>query len=203
MIERSCRQPCLAAAILFLLVSFPAASGAAERRSWTTLTDCEYMSSKDNDGDSFRVRCNTNEFVLRLYFVDAPETTLTYPERVRQQSEHFGITLDATLKAGIKARERAKRLLQEHFVVITRWAIAAGRGREPRYYGIVEVDGKSLAEVLIKEGLAQAKGIAPSPPTGEKSGAYRERLQALEREAHRQRTGAWAGAAESKDENRN
>ncbi len=52
---------------------------------------------KDNDGDSFRVRCGDKEFRARLYFVDAPETTLTYAERTREQSLHFGITLDETM----------------------------------------------------------------------------------------------------------
>jgi len=28
-----------------------------------------------------------NEFLLRLYCVDAPETNLRYPERTREQSE--------------------------------------------------------------------------------------------------------------------
>jgi hypothetical protein len=52
---------------------------------------------KDNDGDSFRVRCGDKEFRARLYFVDAPETTLTYAEGTHEQSLHFGITLDETM----------------------------------------------------------------------------------------------------------
>jgi endonuclease YncB( thermonuclease family) len=158
------------------------------------------VATKTGDGDSFHVRSGTNEFSLRLYYVDAPEATLTYPERVRLQSEHYGITLDATLKAGAQARERTKELLREPFVVRTRWASAAGRARETRYYGIVEADDKSLAEVLVSEGLAQTKGMAPNLPGGEKGRAYMGRLESLEREARQKRLGAWATAPEEKKE---
>jgi endonuclease YncB( thermonuclease family) len=175
-------------------------SHAAESKSWVTLTNCQYVATKDGDGDSFRVHSDTNEFILRLYYVDAPEATLTYPERVRQQSEHYGITLDERLKAGAKARERVSELLREPFLVRTRWASAAGRGRETRYYGIVEVGGKSLAELLVSEGLAQTKGVAPNLPSGEKASAYMKRLEDLEGEARQKRVGAWASAREKKKE---
>ena len=63
-------------------------------------------------------------------------------------------------------------------ITVTRWASAAGRGRETRDYGFVEVGGKSLAEVLVSEGLAQSKGVAPNLPDGEKASAYMHKLQA-------------------------
>ena len=176
------------------------ASLAAESRPWVTLTNCQYVTTKSNDGDSFRVRDGTNEFSLRLYYVDAPESTLTYPERVRQQSEHYGITLDETLKIGAKARDRTQEFLRESFTVRTRWASAAGRGRETRYYGIVEVGRRSLAELLVSEGLAQTKGVAPNLPSGEKASAYRKRLEDLEGAARQKRVGAWASAPEQKKE---
>jgi endonuclease YncB( thermonuclease family) len=162
---------------------------AAERREWVTLTDCQYVAAKDNDGDSFRVRCGTNEFNLRLYFVDAPETNLRYPERTREQSEYFAVTLDETMRAGAKARDTVQETLREPFVVWTRWASAAGRGRETRYYAFVETGGKSLAEVLVGQGLARTKGVFANLPTGEKAKAYVERLEALEREARQKRLG--------------
>ncbi|MFI5365250.1 MAG: hypothetical protein ACHQ4J_06465, partial [Candidatus Binatia bacterium] len=74
------------------------------------LTDCQYVPHADNDGDSFCVRCGAKEFVVRLYFVDAPETNLAYPERTRDQAEYFGATLDQTMtvrgEAGGVRRER-------------------------------------------------------------------------------------------------
>ena len=114
--------------LTFLLFVALGPRSAAERREWVTLTDCQYVAAKDNDGDSFRVRCGTNEFNLRLSVVDAPETDLRYPERTREQSEYFGVTLDEAMKAGTKAKEAMQAVLQAAFVVRTRWASAAGRG---------------------------------------------------------------------------
>ena len=186
--------------ILIVLSLGVGRSWAAESRPWVTLQNCEYVATKDADGDSFYVRSGAEEYNFRLYYVDAPEATLTYPERVREQSEHFGITLDATLKAGARARERVQELMREPFVVRTRMASAAGRGRQTRYYAIVEVGGKSLAEVLVSEGLAWTKGVAPNLPSGEKATAYMKRLEGLEREARQKRLGAWASAPEEKKE---
>jgi endonuclease YncB( thermonuclease family) len=165
---------------------------AGERKEWVTLTDCQYVDAPDNDGDSFRMRGGTKEFTARLYYVDAPETNLKWAERTREQSIHFGITLDETMKAGVKASDRVRELLKKPFVVWTRWATAQGRGRETRYYVIVETNGRNLGEILISEGLARTKGTAPHLPNGEKSRDYMQRLEDLEREACRKRVGAWA-----------
>jgi endonuclease YncB( thermonuclease family) len=178
--------------VIALVLSAVAQSLAADRKEWVTLTDCQYLAAKDNDGDSFRVRSGTTEFTARLYYVDAPEINLKQAERTREQSIHFGITLDETMKAGAKAGERVQELLQKPFLVRTRWATAAGRGREARYYVIVEVNEKSLAEILVSEGLARTKGVAPNLPTGEKAKAYMQRLEGLEVEARQNRVGAWA-----------
>ena len=64
-------------ALLLLLLLVGGQSHAAERRAWVTLTNCQYVVTKAGDGDSFRVHSGTNEFNLRLYYVDAPEATLT------------------------------------------------------------------------------------------------------------------------------
>lgn len=169
-------------------------SNAAERREWVTLANCRYLPTKDNDGDSFRVRCGSKEFNVRLYFVDAPEANLRYPERTREQSEYFAVTLDETIRAGAKARDTVQAILREPFVVRTRWATAAGRGRETRYYALAEVGGKSLVEVLVRQGLARIKGVSVMLPTGEKAQTYVERLEALEREARQKRLGTWANS---------
>jgi len=180
------------AAIGFLLLALTARSSAAEPKEWITLNNCTYVEAKDNDGDSFHMSGGDKTFALRLYFVDAPETNLIYPDRVREQAEHFGITIDETLKTARKAKERVQELLKEPFTVQTRWASAAGRGSETRYYGFVTVRGKSLAEILVSEGLARAKGVAPNLPNGEKASAYKEKLGKLEAAAREKRLGAWA-----------
>jgi len=187
-------------AIVFLLSLLFFHGWAAERREWVILTSCHYVAANYNDGDSFRVRCGANEFTVRLYFVDAPETNLRYPERTREQSEYFGVTLDETMKAGAKARDTVRKILREPFVVRTRWASAAGRTKEPRYYGLVEVGGKDLAELLISQGLARTKGVAPNLPSGEKAKAHAERLGTMENEAKEKRLGIWASSTEKKTE---
>jgi endonuclease YncB( thermonuclease family) len=170
-----------------------AAMPAAERRAWSTLEGCVYVAHANNDGDSFHVRCGEDAFVLRLYFVDTPETNLLYPERTREQAEHFGATLDATLKAGAKAKAFVRDALKGPFTVVTRKASAGGRGKELRYYAMVQVSGKNLDEILVLQGLARAKGVHASLP-GEKGRAHAERLELLEQQAKQQRRGLWAAA---------
>ena len=79
-----------AAKLSLLLFVFSIQAIAADRKEWTTLTDCRYVPHQNNDGDSFHVRCGADAFVLRLYFVDTPETNLRYGERTREQAAHFG-----------------------------------------------------------------------------------------------------------------
>ena len=169
---------------------------AAERREWVTFTNCQYVAHKDNDGDSFRVHSGTNEFTLRLYFVDTPETNLRYADRNREQAEHFGITIDDTLKAGMRARDITRDILREPFVVRTRWASTAGR---LRYYAFVEVGTNSLAAMLVAQGWARTKGLTAALP-GQKSKDVSVRLAALEDEARQRRLGVWAMATEKKTE---
>ena len=173
---------------LFIFTAFTATAAPAP---WSTLNGCTYVPHANNDGDSFHVRCGDDAFVLRLYFVDTPETNLQYPERTREQAEHFGATLDDTLKAGAKARAFVRDTLKGPFTVVTRKAAAAGRGKELRYYAMVHVGGKNLDEILVLQGLARAKGVAASVP-GEKSRAHAQRLQLLESEAKEKRRGLWS-----------
>jgi endonuclease YncB( thermonuclease family) len=183
----------LAAAFL-LLAAFLHPASAGDKKEWVKLSDCRYLENPDNDGDSFHVRAGDKEFTARLYYVDAPETNLRQGDRTHDQSLHFGITLDETMKAGEKAKQRTKELLQKPFVIWTRWATAGGRGRESRYYVIIEVDGKSLSEILVSEGLARVKGVSVMSPSGEKAKAQMERLDDLESAAREKHLGAWANS---------
>jgi endonuclease YncB( thermonuclease family) len=56
----------------------------------------------------------------------------------------------------------------------------------------VEIDDKNLGEILINEGLARTKGVAPNLPTGEHAGAYMRRLEGLEADARQKKIGAWS-----------
>ena len=83
---------------------------------------------KDNDGDSFYVHCGDKEFRARLYFCgcarNQPRVCGTDPGAKLA----FGITLDETMKAGVKAKDRVKELLQKPFVLHTLWATAPAAG---------------------------------------------------------------------------
>jgi len=174
-------------AFLFFLTSL----ASAAPRPWSVLHACSYQPHANNDGDSFHVRCGAEEFVLRLYFVDTPETNLLYPERTREQAEHFGASLDDTLKAGARARSFVREALRGPFTVTTRKASAPGRAKDPRFYGMVEVGGKNLDEMLVLQGLARAKGVAVGVP-GEKARAHARRLQLMEERAKQEGRGLWA-----------
>lgn len=178
--------------LIFACCEAEAADQKERVKELVKLTGCQYVAQDYNDGDSFGVKCGADEFILRLYFVDTPETNLRYPERTREQSEYFGVTLDETMKAGVKAKEAVRDILQKPFVVWTRWATARGSSRVPRYYGFVEVGGKGLAELMVSKGLARTKGVKSKLPTGEKSKVYVERLHALERDAQQRGIGIWA-----------
>jgi endonuclease YncB( thermonuclease family) len=172
---------------------------SAADRPWVMFTNCQYIATKDCDGDSFRVRSGTNEFNVRLYFVDAPETNLRYAERSREQAEHFGITIDETVPAGVKAREVTKEFLREPFTVRTRWASAAGGGREPRYYSFVEIGTNSLATLLVAQGWARTKGVTATLP-GQQSKDFARSLRGLEAEARTKRLGIWKSSTDKKTE---
>ena len=53
-----------------------------KEKDWITLDHCQLIPNKANDGDSFHVRANDNEYLVRLYFVDAPETASVGPARL-------------------------------------------------------------------------------------------------------------------------
>lgn len=181
---------CVGVVLLALIAS---QAWSAERKNWETLSDCQYVEKANNDGDSFHVKCSDGEFVLRLYYVDAPEISVRgNAERVRDQSDHFKVTSDDILTAGLRARDAVREMLKTPFLVHTRRAIAGGRSAEPRYYGLVEVEGKRLVEILVSEGLARPMGRRVNLPTGERSGEYLQKLRALEIDAQKHKRGVWA-----------
>ena len=129
--------------------------------------------------------------------MDAPEVSVRgNAERVREQSDHFGVMSEDIPEAGLKARDAVREILKKPFVVQTRWAVAGGRSAESRYYGMVEIEGRRLVEILVGEGLARTKGRSINLPTGEKSSQYVQKLRALESDAKKHRKGIWAHATQ-------
>lgn len=174
-----------------LLLIAPLAHAAEEKR-WHTHAACRYIADDSNDGDNFLVQCGREKFKVRLYFVDAPETDASFPERVRQQYEYFGVTMDELTRAGAKARDFVRgQLASRAFVVHTRYVFAQGRSKTPRYYGLVEFDGRYLHQLLLAEGLARNKGTTIAL-AGQSGRDHARVLQQIEDRARLERRGVWA-----------
>lgn len=187
-------------ALFLLFAALLSFSAQASEKAWHRLDACRYVPDKSNDGDSFLVQCaNAKKFFVRLYFVDAPESDASFPERVRQQYDYFGVTMDELTRGGARARDYVQRLLgNRYFSIFTRYSFAQGRSKATRYYGLVVVENRYLHEILLSEGLARNKGSRVSLPTGEKAKIYAAALQRLEDDARVRRKGVWATSVESK-----
>ena len=144
-----------------------------------------------NEGDSFHVRHGGKDYIFRLYFVDAPETSRMIPRRVREQAVVFGLENDRVLVAGEAATKFALPLLKRPFTVRTRWQDAKGQSALPRHYALVETaDGQDLGELLVQAGHARSYGAAAAPP-GKTVDRLRQSYDRLEQRAKRARVGAW------------
>ena len=181
--------------MLLALCALPGYSADKKPKPWMRLDGCQYVADKSNDGDSFLVQCGRERFHVRLYFIDCPETDLSFPERVHEQYDYFGVTMDEATRAGARARDYVSAALRSRpFVVYTKKSFAQGRSKATRYYSLVAVDGHYLHEILLGEGLARNKGAAVALPTGEKARAYVAALQGLEDRARVERRGLWAAS---------
>lgn len=163
----------------------------APSSTWETLKGCRFDPAAFSDGDSFHVLCGGERFVFRLYFVDAPELDDRYPDRVREQCRYFGVTKKELHLIAQRAKAFTAERLHEGFTVTTRWQDAMGRTK--RYCALVEASsGEDLGELLVREGLARVKGFRAVLPDGTPAKAQLDKLKELEREAKRERKGAWA-----------
>lgn len=162
-------------------------------KKFTRFENCEYVPTAYTDGDSFKVKIGQDEFVLRLYYVDASESDERFPDRNEEQAQYFGITPAESVAAGKAAKEFVKQMLTgKKFTVFTRWASALGSSKLPRYYAVIEVDGHGLGESLVEHGLARLHGIKLNHPNGTKADDYIATLAALEKTAREKKIGAWA-----------
>ena len=71
---------------------------------------------------------------------------------------------------------------------MTKWEDARGNSRLPREYAFVVTDQGDLDELLMAEGLVRLYGMRIDGPFGSKK--YNE-LKDLERDAKREKAGAW------------
>jgi endonuclease YncB( thermonuclease family) len=155
--------------------------------------NCEFVPGRYADGDSFMVMIGQQEFMMRLYYVDAPESDERFPDRNAEQAQYFGITPPESVAAGKAAKKFVADLLDgKKFTVYTRWASALGSSKLPRHYAVIEVDGRGLADLLVENGFARLHGTKANHPSGTKADDYIATLQELETAAIAGKKGAWA-----------
>lgn len=150
------------------------------------------------DGDSFLVEIEPGrQEVLRLHFVDCPETsatTETDQRRVRGQSSYFGVSSHrTTLKFGQLTKAEVQKLLEKPFTVSTAFSRALGRSAKPRYYAFVTMEnGHDLGEYLVSHGLARSFGVGRATKDGVSSDDAKSKMNDLEMGAAIGRQGIWA-----------
>lgn len=159
---------------------------------WETLTGCTLVEDKGNDGDSFILRHNGNDYHFRLYYADCPEKYRHQynGDRIAEQGRYFGGLSETQVTAsGLDAREFTLSLLRKGPVTaVTRWEHVY---TPERRYAFVSAGGQDLAEALIRQGLARMHTKGANQPGAVSGSQEKERLRALEREAKSRRLGAW------------
>jgi endonuclease YncB( thermonuclease family) len=184
--------PSAALALLCAAVVSALASG-----EWEELHGCRLIENGSNDGDSFHVDVDGEERIFRLYFVDSPESGAggRVASRISDQAETFGITEEESIEIGKKAAAFTSAVLSRPFTVLTRGQNAMGASQLKREYAFVTTaDGEDLGELLVSRGLARSFGEDAATPDS-KAGDLRDRYDALEAKARREKVGAWGDGA--------
>jgi DNA uptake protein ComE-like DNA-binding protein len=163
-----------------------------KEKDWITLDSCQLVPNKANDGDSFHVRANDTEYLVRLYFVDAPETASVGPARLIEQAEYFGVSVPQVIEIGLDAKKFVDAKLSEPFTVVTRLAEGLGRSKIQRIYGLVRTKDGDLGEQLVANGLARIHGVHSATPDGLSGQDEIQKLEQLEQDAKQKKLGAWA-----------
>ena len=164
-------------------------------KDWVVLENCRLITNPANDGDSFHVSVGPNEYLFRLYFVDAPETDEMTPRRLVDQAKYFAITVPQAIEVGRAAKEFTRQKLSGSFTVFTHMSDAMGQSRLERFYAFVQTSEGDLSEQLVRNGLARNYGFKGVPPGLENSRLEIQKLQQFEDEARREKIGGWGVSA--------
>jgi len=162
-----------------------------ESKDWIVLNNCHLIANPANDGDSFHVSAGTNEYIFRLYLVDAPETDEMVPRRLVDQAKYFAITVPQTIEVGRAAKDFTQEKLSQPFTVLTHMSDAMGQSRIERFYAYVQTKEGDLGEQLVRNGLARIYGFKAVPPSLQNSRQEIQKLQQLENEAKHDKIGGW------------
>lgn len=167
---------------------FPDSAAAAK---WVKLEDA-VLADGYMDGDSFHIRHQNKDHIIRLYFVDTPETNKEFEDRNADQASYFNLSPTQVVPLGQKGKKFTQQMLRgEKFTVWTRWEDAMGSSSQPRYFGLVEVGKHDLGEMLVANGLARVYGASTVSPSGESIDSQFAKLRQLEKRAKAKRLGGW------------
>jgi endonuclease YncB( thermonuclease family) len=183
------------ARLLILAAWLACAWSGAHAGEWTRLEGCRLLENVSNDGDSFHIKHQGREYIIRLYFVDCPETRdhRELVERTTDQAKYWNIYKKDLFVLADRAVALAAAALDKRFTVDTKWEDAQGASRLPRYYGLITLeDGRDFGRVLVAAGLARIYGVKTDMPNGAKNKAYLEKLDETEAGAKEAKLGAWA-----------
>jgi competence ComEA-like helix-hairpin-helix protein len=176
---------------LTIACAAPVDVGGRESKDWIVLENCRFILNPADDGDSFHVSVGTQEYIFRLYMVDAPETDALTPGRLVEQAKYFAITVPQAIEVGLAAKEFTREKLSEPFTVFTRMSDAMGRSKLERFYAFVQTKDGDLGEQLVRNGLARNYGFKAVPPGLRNSRLELEKLQQFEDEARQEKIGGW------------
>jgi hypothetical protein len=168
----------------------------AAKAEFEVFPKAKLIESKNNEADTLRIKVKDSheETVFTLYFADAPESSLTHPQLVQDQSRYFQISQDSIIKVGAEAAAYVTGLLKDKpFTLLTRWEPVPDRSR---YYALILVETEKgnvyLADLLMQKGYARLAGLSCDLPGGVKGADdYGLYLHKLSKEAREAKLGAW------------
>ncbi|MCB1279234.1 hypothetical protein [Prosthecobacter sp.] len=175
-------------------------AGRAALPEFKIFPKARLIESRANEADTLRIKVSDteDEHIFVLYFVDAPDISLTHPQRVQEQARYFGVSSQRVVEEGQRAVQYVTQLLKEHpFTVMTRWEEVPGLSR---FYALILVEispGKQvyLADLLVQQGYARVAGVTSSLPADARSiSDYALELQELRKRAQQNKAGIWAAS---------
>lgn len=159
---------------------------------------CTLVDRQGNDGDSFWVRFpNGAERQIRLYYVDAPESSFktyrsgdTNGTRIGHQGRYFGdLSIDETTGVGKDATKFVEKILgRGEFTILTKFKAVFESGR---IFAFVRTGEGYLHEELVRQGLVRIYTEGDEMPDGTSRSAQTRRLKDMESQAKRERLGGW------------
>lgn len=169
-------------------------AGEHSTGNWRKLDRPRLIENGGNDGDSFFIAHDGGEERYRLYFVDTPETTRRYPDRLGHQARYFGrISFDNLIAGGKEAKEFTLEQLRRHPIEV--WTKGERVMDSDRLHALVRFPSQPgqpwLHEELVKAGLARIYTLPANLPDGTPKEKHLLQLKDLETGARREKRGLW------------